>query len=117
MRSQIFKTSITKANTHDTTMPLLNSMYNEFKELAKKKPDAAVSKYKITIVNRLLDKVRIVLKDEESIAFLDLLDEDDVPQVSDVTLILSQYVAAMIEFKSRYYGWNGSDSVWFTDKQ
>lgn len=65
-----------KAQTHDIMTPLLNAMYSEFKKLSKKKPDSAVSKSKIKIVNRLLDKVRLVLSDEESIDFLDLLDED-----------------------------------------
>ncbi|MDF1643299.1 MAG: hypothetical protein P1U80_03845 [Pseudomonadales bacterium] len=104
-----------KSSTHDTVMPLLNSMYLEFKELSKKKPDAAVSKSKISIANRLLLKVRVVLADEASLEFLDLLDEDDIPQTSDVTLILSQYVAAMKEFRNRFYGWNGGDNVWFSE--
>lgn len=107
-------TTSDKAATHDTTMPLLDSMYSEFKELSKKKPDAAVNKSKINIANRLLTKVRTILNDEESIEFLDLLDEDDVPQVSDVTLILSQYVAAMTEFHNKYHGWDGSEHRWFT---
>ena len=114
MKAGHSRTTAAKSKTHDTTMPLLNSMYSEFKELSKKKPDAAVSKYKIATVNRLLERVRLVLQDEESIDFLDLLDEDDVPQMSDVTLILSQYVAAMKEFKDTYHGWNGSDHDWFT---
>ncbi|EAV4087786.1 hypothetical protein E3G87_16255, partial [Salmonella enterica] len=80
-----FYTSQDKAKTHDTTTPLLKAMYFEFKEISKKKPDSAISKGKIKIVNRLLEKVKIVLEDEESIIFLDLLDEDDVPQASDVT--------------------------------
>lgn len=95
-------------------MPLLNAMFEEFKDLAKKKPESAVSKSKLVIANRLLTRVREVLADEESIEFLDLLDEDDVPQVSDVTLIFSQYVAAMHAFKSKYHGWNGSERAWFT---
>lgn len=88
-------------------------MFEEFKELAKKKPESAVSKSKLVIANRLLMRVREILEDEQSIEFLDLLDEDDVPQVSDVTLIFSQYVAAMNAFRSKYYGWNGSDHAWF----
>lgn len=114
MRAIKATTTSDKATTHDTTMPLLDSMYLEFKELSKKKPDAAVNKSKINIANRLLTKVRTVLNDEESIDFLDLLDEDDVPQVSDVTLILSQYVAAMKEFHMKYHGWDGSEHRWFT---
>ncbi|OLF59343.1 hypothetical protein BTN33_12145 [Aeromonas veronii] len=95
--------------------PLLAAMYTEFKEISKKKPDAAVSKSKMKIVNRLLEKVRTVLSDEESIDFLDMLDEDDVPQASDVTLILSQYMAAMNAFHDKHYGWNGSNHVWFIE--
>ncbi|STQ89716.1 hypothetical protein [Iodobacter fluviatilis] len=108
-----FYTSNEKAQTHDTMTPLLSAMYSEFKELSKKKPDSAVSKSKIKIVNRLLEKVRDVLADEDSIEFLDLLDEDDVPQVSDVTLILSQYVAAMDAFRGKHHGWDGANNKWF----
>lgn len=114
MRAGKATTTSDKATTHDTTMPLLDSMYSEFKELSKKKPDAAVSKSKINIANRLLTRVRTILNDEESIDFLDLLDENDIPQVSDVTLILSQYVAAMKEFHKKYHGWDGSEHRWFT---
>jgi hypothetical protein len=108
-----FYTTEEKGLTHDNMTPLLEAMYVEFKEISKKKPDSAVSKSKIKIANRLLEKVRTVLSDEESISFLDLLDEDDVPQASDVTLILSQYVAAMKAFHVKYYGWDGSNNTWF----
>jgi len=109
-------TTTAKASTHDTIMPLLLAMYNEFKEISKKKPDAAVSKSKIKITNRLLTKARSILNDEETINFLDLLDEDDMPQSSDVTLILSQYVAAMKEFRFKYQKKDplDGDYHWFT---
>lgn len=99
-----------KGKCYETTMPLLKSMYHQFEELTKKKQEAAVSKRKIVIVNRLLDNLRLVLKDENSIEFLDLLDEDEIPQNSDVTLILSQYVAAMAAFRKTYYKKDRSDS-------
>jgi hypothetical protein len=107
-------TTTAKASTHDVMTPLLAAMYEEFKELSKKKPESAVSKSKLLIANRLLKKIREVLADEESIQFLDLLNEDDVPQVSDVTLIFSQYVAAMQAFRCKYHGWDGSEHRWFT---
>ncbi len=108
-------TTSKKASTHDVMTPLLAAMYEEFKELSKKKPESAVSKNKLHIANRLLQKIREVLATEESIEFLDLLNEDDVPQVSDVTLIFSQYVAAMHAFKRKYYGYDGSEHRWFTN--
>jgi hypothetical protein len=113
MSTEKFYTTKEKSQTHETMTPLLKAMYSEFKELSKKKPDAAVGKSKIKIVNRLLERVQTVLSDEESIGFLDMLDEDDVPQASDVTLILSQYVAAMSAFREKYYGWEGSNHTWF----
>ncbi|WP_373032929.1 hypothetical protein [Sulfurovum sp.] len=109
---KLYYTTKEKVQNYDTTMPLLEAMYSEFKELSKKKPDAAVSKSKIKIANRLLDKVRTVLEDSTSIEFLDLLDEDDVPQVSDVTLILSQYVASMEAFYKRHYGYYENKHQW-----
>ena len=107
------KTTVEKADIHDVTTPMLKAMYNEFKELSKKKPDGAVSKSKIKIVNRLLKKCREVLNDELSIEYLDLLDEDEVPQSSDVVLMLSQYVAAMEQFHATYHGWDGATHGWY----
>lgn len=64
-------------------------------------------------MNRLLERVCDVLAGEASMDFLDMLDEDDIPQNSDVVLMLSQYVAAMNAFKEKYYGYNGSEYAWF----
>jgi hypothetical protein len=72
-----------------------------------------ISIKKIFIVNRLLEKIRFILTEDDSLEFLDILNEDDIPQVSDVTIILSQYVAAMETFKEKYFGWNGLDRGWF----
>ena len=101
-----------KADIWEVATPLLKAMFGEFRELSKKKPDGEVSRGKIKVVNRLLEQCRAVLNDEQSIEFLDLLDEDDIPQHSDVVLMLSQYVAAMEQFRSRYCGFDlgvGSD--------
>jgi hypothetical protein len=115
MKDEVFFTTSEKVNTYSIMLPLLKSMYNEFKELSKQKPDASISKSKILIVNRLLEKIRTVLDDQESIEFLDLLNEDDIPQASDVVIILSQYVAAMVAFKEKYFKWdkNEYDDKWY----
>ncbi|BAY59238.1 hypothetical protein NIES2135_61150 (plasmid) [Leptolyngbya boryana NIES-2135] len=104
-----------KANLHDTVMPLLEAMHQEFKELSKKKPDSVLSLTKVKTVNRLLNSCRKILESEQSIQFLDTLDEDNIPQNSDVVLTLSQYVAAMAQFKSSHYGWDGVKERWFTE--
>ena len=93
-------------------VPVKADLRTEFKELSKKKSETAVSKSKILLVNRLLEQCREILKDEKSIQFLDLVEEENVPQFSDVVIILGQYVAAMSQFRSTYYGWNGTEHTW-----
>ena len=116
-RTESKSTTAQKAADWETVTPMLEAMFGEFKELSKKKPDGAVSKAKIVVVNRLLEKCRSVLANEDSLVFLDLLDEDDVPQHSDVVLMLSQYVAALKQFHSTYYGFDGTEHTWFLKKK
>ncbi len=107
------KTTTVKAEIWENIMPLLAAASAEIKELNKKKPDGTVGSGKIAVLNRLLSDARIVLADEPTLKYLDFLDEELLPQYSDVTLLLSQYLAAMTSFRSNYYGYNGNEHVWF----
>jgi len=102
-------TSAEKVSVYETTAPLLEAMRDELRELAKKKPEATLNKTKVTIINRLLVDVQQILKDETDSKYLDLLDEDALPQYSDVVIILSQFSAAMNRFHDRYYYTSGRD--------
>ena len=96
-------TTAERAAQYDVLMPMLSAMFGEFKELSKKKPDGALNKKKVEIVNRLLKNVLLILEDEPSQPYLDLLDEDDLPLNSDVLLVLSQFMAAMETFHNKYW--------------
>ena len=96
-------TAAAEGAKHENLMPLIRAMLREFQELSKKKPDSALNKRKVEIVNRLLRDVQELLEGEPTSAYLDLLDEDDLPQNSDVVLILSQAVVAMNRFEVKYY--------------
>jgi hypothetical protein len=90
-------------------------MHSEFQDLSRKKPDGAVNKGKIVIVNRLLKDSLTILEGEPQRQFLDLLEEDDLPQNSDVVLVLSQYCEAMDQFHNKYYGQDEDyEERWFT---
>ena len=107
-----------KAEKHDNLMPLVQSMFREFQELSKKKPDGPLNKRKVEIVNRLLRDIHQILDEEPTREYLDLLDEDDLPQNSDVNLILSQTVAAMTTFREKYRGDPLlGDAKWVIEKQ
>jgi hypothetical protein len=96
----------------EIVMPLLQSMLAEVKELAKKKQDAPVNQIKVRMVNRLLEDVRKVLDQEPEMAYLDILDEESLPEYSDSVVVLSQYLTAMERFEERHWDLSG----WKTDK-
>lgn len=102
-------TDMQKVLTYETCTQLLESMLTQIKELAKKKPDAVMSKANVTRVNRLLTDLRECLKDENSSKYLDLLDEDTLPQYSDALIIMSQFQAALQAFHARYFLVSGTD--------
>lgn len=106
----------TKSNTEqfDMLFPILESVYNEIKELSKKKQDGALNEIKVKMTNRILSKVKIILKDDPTVEFLDLLDEVSLPTNSDAVLIIAQFKAAMQQYKAKHYGWKGTEYTWTT---
>lgn len=108
-----------QADLYDTTRPLFDALYAEMQELSKKKPDATLSESKVKLINRLLEDIRLVLKDEADFKYLDLLVSDALPQNSDVVLMLSQYKAAMDSFRGNYYGRDSEtrELRWFVDDE
>ena len=93
-------------NRYELLNPLLLGVYKELQELSKKKPDTPLNNFKIKSVNRILEPIRELLKEEDVYPFLDILDMDDVHTNSDVVLILSQYIESMNIFHSKYYSYN-----------
>jgi len=67
------------------------------------------------MTNRVLAKVKSILHDDPTVEFLDLLDEEIFPTNSDAVLIISQYRAAMSQFKEKYYLWTGTEYKWETE--
>lgn len=95
-------TTIQKAESFDMLYPILVSVFNETKDLSKKKQDDALNKAKTDMINKILIKVKALLRDDPSVEFLYLLDEEDIPTNSDTVFILTQYKSAMEQFRSKY---------------
>lgn len=83
---------------------LLDSIYLEMKEFSKKKPDEPLNKFKVKNVNRVLEQVKEILKDEPTNIFLDILDDESLPTNSDAILVIGQFKASMDRFKKKYTG-------------
>lgn len=110
-------TTRAKLDMWSAVNPLVTALHAEFKELSKKKPDDPLNKRKIAQANRLLGRCREVLCDELSIEFLDVFDEDDVPQNSDAAMMIGQYCAALSQFRADYHRYDGErmENRWFVD--
>jgi hypothetical protein len=68
----------------------------------QKKQDGIVNSLKIRNVNRLLTELRKLLAKDPSLEFVEMLDEETLPQNSDVVLLLSQWRAALHQYKQRH---------------
>jgi len=81
---------------------LIESIYTEMKEFSKKKPDEALNEFKVKNVNRVLAQIKDFLKNEPTVDFLDLLDNETLPSNSDAILIIGQFKAAMDNYRNKY---------------
>ncbi|MEO3781739.1 hypothetical protein ABGB12_00265 [Actinocorallia sp. B10E7] len=105
-----------QAATYDRLVPMLVAAHREMTELSKKKQDGIVNTLKIKMLNRLLNELSKVIENDPSFAFVDMLDEETLPQNSDAVLVLSQWQAALNQYKDRHYGYDSSihERRWFT---
>jgi hypothetical protein len=101
-----FKTSRDKSESWEALNPLLKAMFKDFQELSKKKPNDPLNEKKVELVNRLLQPVLVILESELTRGYLDLLDKENLPSNSDVSLMLGQFMASMDAFRSKYYGYS-----------
>lgn len=81
----------------------LDSTLDEMREFAKKKPEGILNKFKVNMINKRLNDIKLLLVDEPTKDYLDILDEETLPQNSDTVLILGQYDKALKQFKKKYF--------------
>lgn len=102
------RTTDLQIELYSTIYPLLKSLFTEIKDFSKKNQNDPINLSKVKIINRLLIKAKDILKDESSIEYLDILEEDNLPSMSDAVLIVSQYISALDKFHSDHYKYEDS---------
>ena len=105
-------TTRAQVQEYEASNDVFEALLGEVKELSKKKPDATMNAGKVKIVNRVLENLLTVLDGQPDAKYLEALDDDDLPQVSDAVLVMVQFKSALDSFKSRHhkhfsgYGYN-----------
>jgi len=102
--------------TYEASTPIFKGLIREIRELSRKKPDATMSAGKVKIVNRVLNDLLTVLKAEPTGKYLEVLDDESLPQVSDAVLTMVQFESALEAFKSKYYQHVEHDWCWITQE-
>ena len=87
---------------YESSTPIFAGILRELRELSRKKPDATMSTGKVRIVNRVLNDVLVILKDESVGKYLEILEDQSLPQVSDAVLVMVQFESALAFFYQRY---------------
>jgi hypothetical protein len=109
-------TTQAKVDIYHSSAPIFEGILGELRELSKKKPEATMSLSKVSIVNRVLADLLDVLKEEPDAKYLQPLDSDALPQVSDAVLVMVQFETALKSFKRRYYQRVSGDLCWITSE-
>jgi hypothetical protein len=78
----------------------LQSMLAEMAELSKKKANDGINKFKLKLINVLLESANKILEAYKPFKDFDKFEESELPTNSDVVVVLSQYVAAVFLFRS-----------------
>lgn len=103
--------------TYTDTKPIFDGLLKEVRELSKKKPEASISLSKVKMINRVLDDLLTILKDQPAGKYLDPLDSDALPQISDALLTMVQFDSALDSFRSRFHRYISGEHFWITQEQ
>ena len=109
-----FITTDAVVETFTSVRPIFDALLREVRELSKKKPEATMSISKVKVINRVLADLLTILKDEPAGKYLDELDAEALPQMSDAVLSMVQFEAAMEAFRDRYWQDVHDQYYWIT---
>tara|TARA_R110000868_G_scaffold194517_3_gene439951 strand:- start:1148 stop:1564 length:417 start_codon:yes stop_codon:yes gene_type:complete len=98
------------------TGPIFDGLLREVRELSKKKPEATMSGGKVKMINRVLEDLLIILKDQPTGKYLDRLDDATLPQMSDALLTMVQFNTALDAFKAMHLKRVGGSYHWITEE-
>lgn len=91
------------------TYAQLKSLHEEISQLSKKSPTDGVNTFKLKLINNVLETANKLLAQKKPFEDFTVFQEDELPNNSDATLILSQYLSCMEELRllniERYGGY------------
>jgi hypothetical protein len=85
----------------EKTQTQMEALHEEVAALARKTPNDAVNKFKLGLINKIVQAAnRLLSVAYKPFADFDSFDESSLPTSSDVTLILAQYLNCMEKYRA-----------------
>jgi hypothetical protein len=86
----------------------LKGAHSEISQLAKKSPNDSLNKFKLNLINKVVESGNLVLGDKyRPFSDFEKFDADDVPTTSDVTMVLAQYMEEAERYRSDNVAYGG----------
>lgn len=102
-----------ETNIFEKIQVQIKGFYDEIGLLSKKNPNDAVNKFKLKFINQLLVKANNLLGDKyKPFEEFEVFDEDDLPSVSDVSIIFEQYLSCLNKLKLDNVEYNNYKWYW-----
>lgn len=90
----------------------LSSLIKTVSELSKKKQDEVMNSLKVVSINKVLQRIIDLIREDPSVEFIQILDEVTLPTNSDAMLTLNQFQTALENFKKMRYSYTGLEWEW-----
>lgn len=97
---------------YETINQIFKSVFTEIQGLAKKKPEATLNKIKVEQLNKILIDARLIFEGSPQVKYLDLLDDETLPQFSDALMVLAQYDGALKTFHDNHWKYRDRKHQW-----
>ena len=89
-----------QVDTFEKVIVQLESLYDELSVLSKKSPRDALNLFKLRLINQVIQQANCLLGSPyKPFSDFELFDEDEIPQNSDVVLMLAQYKQCLEKLK------------------
>jgi len=101
----------------EKTQAQMEALHEEVAALARKTPNDAVNKFKLGLINKVVQAANRLLNDAyRPFVDFDSFDENSLPTTSDVILILAQYLNCLEKYRADNIHFDGDLWYWRTDR-
>ena len=91
----------TDVNLFEKIHVQMQALHDEVGVLSKKSPNDALNKFKLMLVNGLIQEANSLLKgDYKPLVGFEVFSQDDIPTNSDVVMVLAQYLNCLEKLRA-----------------